>query len=493
MAHQYRKVPATTAPISAGRALTRGADARSSSLMREGSPRNPSHRTENAMIAALPLLFLQLANTPPQEMDTLRRRLTPEVRVVQEVAPSIVHITTEGPQQTFRNIFGQVYQNRATGSGSGVVIDEEGYIVTNYHVVKHAENGKIRVYFDPTFQTEQEFYEAQLISAEPQEDLALLKIDGDEPFSPVRLGRSSDLMIAERVLAIGSPYGQTHTVSQGIISGLHRDVRVNDRGTELSFEDLIQTDAAINPGNSGGALVNINGELIGINTVMNTQAENIGFAIPVDRVRRVLQDRLLSPSLARAWLGFDVDLETLAVERVLPGSPAALADVKVGDRVVRIDDKEITDANAYRFARLEIRPYHSVRIGLERGSEDIQVELDSWDRIRGLLFARMGLEVEELKITVGWFTQSRLRAVSVREGGPADGLGMQEGDIIESLTLAGGRYYQPRNPADLAILVNRLEPGEKLELDLWRDLDGDQRFERDAGYSELFQGPLELD
>ncbi len=446
------------------------------------------------MHPACALLFLQLHSAPAQESDPYQRRITAEVQVVQKVAPSVVYITTEGPEMRMRDIWGYLRSGKQMGSGSGVVINEDGYIVTNYHVVRGAEKGNIRVAFDPTYDVEGRGFEAQLISYEPTEDLALLKISGDAPFPTIVMGTSSDLMIAERVLAIGNPYGQTHTVSTGIISGLHRDVTVADpSGAALRFEDLIQTDAAINPGNSGGALVNINGELIGINTVMNVQAENIGFAIPVDRVRRVLQDRLLSPSLARAWLGVDVDLESLDVDQVSPGSPADRAGIRVGDRLLRIDGKPVTTSEDYRLKRLDIRPYQSVHLALLRGGAEFEVDVETWDRVRGLIFTRLGVEVEELKISHGWSTLSRLRLSAVREDGPAGKLGLQAGDIIEAVTPEGGRIAQPQSAAELAILVNQLDPGATIEIDLWRDMDEDGRLERDAQYSELYQGPLQLD
>jgi serine protease Do len=432
------------------------------------------------------LLLVQIPNPTAGDLDPYQRRITPEVRVVQHVAPSVVFITTQGRQQ-FRDFWGRTGTQRVSGSGSGVVIHKDGYIVTNYHVVRNAEDG-ITVTFDPTYGDERE-YPAQLISHEPEEDLALLKIEGDAPFKRVDLGTSADLMIGERVLAIGNPYGQTHTVSTGIISGLHREVLVDGN----NFSELIQTDAAINPGNSGGPLVNINGELIGINTVMNKAAENIGFAIPVDEVTRVLTDKLLSPSLARAWLGYEVDLGTLEVTRVIPGSPADEAGLLVADKILAVGAKPISTDQEYRYARLDVLPNRSVRIGVERNGERIPLVMTTWERVRGLLFERLGLEVEELTISAGWRTQRYLRVTNVRPDGPAERLGLQPGDIIDAVTPRNGRMQQVRSTNDLAYLVNRLEVGAVLDLDLWRDLDADGLLERTDEYSELFQGPIELE
>ncbi|MFT5284806.1 MAG: serine protease Do [Planctomycetota bacterium] len=439
------------------------------------------------------LLCLQLVNAPNAEQEAYERRITPDVRVVLKVAPTVVYITTTGLQHMRDFSSGRIVsKKRDGGSGSGVVIHEEGYIVTNYHVVKDAneagENGTIQVTFDPTY-GDKTVYSAELISAEPLEDLALLKIERKEAFAPIVLGTSRDLMIAERVLAFGNPYGHTHTVSRGIISGLHRQVTVSQT---QQFSELIQTDAAINPGNSGGPLVNINGELIGINTVMNVQAQNIGFAIPVDEIHRVLREKLLSPSIARAWLGFDVDLKTLLVENVLPGSPADQAGLLKGDSIRQIGDKQISNEEEYRFARLELSSDQTIAIEVGRAGESQQLSMHSWNRIHGLFFKRIGLLVEDSIINFGYNQNYCLRIAELRKGGPAEQLGLKVGDIITTVTPIKQRSVTIRSKADLALLINRLDPETLIEIDLWRDVNENQVFERTNSYSELFQGSLAL-
>ena len=439
------------------------------------------------IIAAL--FCLQLVNTPNTEVEAYEARITPEVRVVQKVAPTVVFITTEGVQQV-QDFWGFISVQKRQGSGSGVVIHQDGYIVTNYHVVRNANKDGIRVTFDPSGGDER-VYPAQLISAEPAEDLALLKIESDTPFQSIVLGTSADLMIAERVLAFGNPYGQTHTVSRGIISGLHREVTVSQTET---FSELIQTDAAINPGNSGGPLVNINGELIGINTVMNTQAQNMGFAIPVDAIRRVLQEKLLSPSNARAWLGFDVDLKSFKVKNVLVGSPAKLAGLEEGDKIIRFGPKPITTEQEYRFARLELASNQDIEIEVERANQKQVLKMQSWTLMRGLVFKRIGLEVENFRIHTGYNRIMQcLRVSAVRESSPATELGILEGDILTTMTPKGQRPIPIRSDSDLALLVNALPPGTEVEVDLWRDIDENGLFERNDEFSELFQGPLKLE
>ena len=227
--------------------------------------------------------------------EKLKRRITPIVQVAESASPAVVYIATD-KQVNVRAGYA-LYEQHISGAGSGVVILKEGFIITNYHVIKDAQ--KIAVYFNS--QLDEPPYPADVVSFVPQEDLALIKIRCDHDCPTIPLGTSADLMPGETVIAIGNPVGQTHTVSQGIISGLHRNVQIPE--LRLQFSDLIQTDASINFGNSGGPLLNINGEMIGLNSAINVNAQNIGFAIPVDRINRVLQDQLLSPDTAAAWLG----------------------------------------------------------------------------------------------------------------------------------------------------------------------------------------------
>src|SRR5258706_5681965 len=272
----------------------------------------------NLLAAAV---LVQAQGTPLTAEEKYRRRVTPVVQVVEAASPAVVYIQTE-QYQDVQDWWGRVFSRKVgVGAGSGVVIMKEGFIITNSHVVEGATN--ITVSFDKRFDENE--YKAEVISAVQQEDLALLRIRGERDFPTIPMGTSSDLMIGEPVIAIGNPYGQTHTVSEGIISGLHRNVDIPSN--RLHFDDLIQTDASINFGNSGGPVLNINGELIGINSAMNAQAQNIGFALPVDRVKAVLEEELMP-----TWLGFDVEPgDHLKVQNVVAGGPAAPAGLKQGD------------------------------------------------------------------------------------------------------------------------------------------------------------------
>lgn len=411
-----------------------------------------------------------------------RRRRTPVVRVVEAASPAVVYIETDMIVQE-RDWFGRLHAKSYGGSGSGVVIMKEGFIVTNYHVVKNAR--RITVHFNENFDTR--VYTAQLVSFVEQEDLALLSIQGDADFPTVPLGTSSDLMIGEPVLAIGNPYGQTHTVSTGIISGLHRNVTVSNN---LKFDDLIQTDASINFGNSGGPLLNINGQLIGINSAMNTKAENIGFAIPVDQVRFVLEDQLLSPEASRAWLGFTVRPDDrLIVDRVFENGPAAAAGLRKGDRITGVDDKPVLTHDEYRLARLQIAPGAAVRLEVNQAGRQRMIGLATWNKADGVLYERLGVAVED--VLVPKLRYPLVRVKRVFEGSPAADLGLRPGDWIETLYPLSGPLEQAWRIVSrdaLAKLVSKLDPGTQIKLNLYRDLDGNGRYET----RELHEGRLAL-
>jgi S1-C subfamily serine protease len=302
-------------------------------------------------------------------------------------------------------------------------------------------------------------------------------------------------MIAEPVIAIGNPYGQSLTVSRGIISGLHRDIP-SVQG--LRFANLIQTDASINPGNSGGPLLNINGQLIGINTVMNAQAENIGFAIPVDRVRQVLEESLLAPSRAAAWFGFEVAVEpqdgAFRIVSVVAGGPAAAQGIAVGDFVLGWAGKRFVTSDAYKLARAEIVPKQEVSFEVRRGGSTRTVALKGWSRSDGLLFERAGFRGETVVASDGYGGRKLLtRVAEVRPEGPASRLGLAKDDLIEAFKGSERSVLVPDSQDLLALYVNNLAPGAKLVVDVWRDENGNGVLDYRADLSELLSGTLVLE
>lgn len=421
-------------------------------------------------------------------------RTTPVVRIVQAVTPAVVFIQTEAYQQV-RGIFGPEGV-MVSGAGSGVVINPKGYIVTNYHVVEGAR--RITVSFDG----DPGRYAAELVSYVREEDLALLKVleipeslrpvgDTASPasattaqgeFPTVRWGTSVDLMPGEPVVAIGNPHGQTYTVSTGIISGLHRDVAVPQRG--LHFRGLIQTDASINRGNSGGPLLNIRGELIGINSAMNEAAENIGFAIPVDRVKQVLTDALL-PQARASWLGFEIaEDNSLRVVYVTPDGPAQQAGICEGDVILALDDEKVATNEEFVLKRLQVPPNGKVRVQVRHAGKPEVREVVAWAPLDGILFERLGVTVNERRLRDQVFVQ----VDRIRTGGPADQIGMLPGDLLPALrpdARRGARAYRIQDREVLAALVDTLERDTFVELDVYRDLDGDNTYERLTGRLKL--------
>jgi serine protease Do len=266
---------------------------------------------------------------PPDEIN-LRKTLV--VQVVAETKAAVVKISTTkiirqwvspfGGDPFFQQ-FGHNESIPANALGSGFIIHKDGYVVTNNHVVDRAS--QITVELDDGRKLS-----ADLISTDPEADLAILKISDKNPFSTIELGDSSDLMIGEPAIAIGNPLGYSHSVSTGIVSALHRDLK--DVEGKESLDNLIQTDAAINPGNSGGPLLNAYGQVIGINTAIRSDAQNIGFAIPVNRLRDLIPE-LMNPSQS---LKLDIPLK-LKEHRTLSAPSTVHSEVVTedGSHVIR--------------------------------------------------------------------------------------------------------------------------------------------------------------
>ncbi len=268
------------------------------------------------------------------------------IRAYEEVSPSVVHITTT---VLTRGFFYEIVPRE--GVGSGFVISEEGYIVTNYHVVENADFIRIK------FPDGKEAY-ASIVGYDEDNDIAVLKVYGkDLKLKPAKLGNSDNLKIGEFVIAVGNPFGLDRTASLGIVSALNRSIETED-GKIL--ENLIQTDASINPGNSGGPLINLNGEVIGINTAILTTSGGsigIGFAIPINKAKKIIE-KILSekPKETKPWMGVQgiiltkdlIEILNLPIDHgflifyVAPGSPAEKAGLRGGTQNVIIGDKIIT-------------------------------------------------------------------------------------------------------------------------------------------------------
>ena len=297
-------------------------------------------------------------------------RMTPVVRAVQAVAPAVVNITSthivEGQrisplEQFFGPGFpgfpgfdmpgGRRVKQKRVSLGSGVIVDgDKGLVLTNAHVIAGGDEVMVHLLDGREFA-------ATVKGADPDFDIAVLQIRGASKLPAVKLGDSGDIMPGETVIAIGNPFGFNHTVTTGVVSALGRTIRNKDG----AFTDLVQTDAAINPGNSGGPLLNIEGVLIGINTAVDTRAEGIGFAIPINKARRVMHDLMSAGRVAPLWLGLDLqdvdgrtamalglrDAGGVLVTAVFPGSPAAKAGIAPGDVLESINASPVRDRRDY--------------------------------------------------------------------------------------------------------------------------------------------------
>ncbi len=360
-------------------------------------------------------------------------RETPVVKAVTAVAPAVVNITsTREVKQRFNHSFEEFffgprfrmpdrYRNRTrTSLGSGVIVDgKNGLVLTNAHVIAGGEVVRVNLLDGREF-------EARVVGAEPDFDLAVLQIQGASNLPSVRLGKDNDIMPGETVIAIGNPFGFSHTVTTGVISATGRSIRSNDG----IFTDLIQTDAAINPGNSGGPLLNILGELIGINTVIDSRAQGIGFAIPIGKAERVMQGIINKGTLSPLWLGIhgqDVDQRIamalnlrkaggLFVTSVAKGSPAAQGGILLGDVILRIDNTDIRDRQDFLQVLRNHTPGKSMELQIWRQEKMLTLNLVPEDfsdsAALKLLFEQWGFNIGE--------GRSAIYVQSVNTNGPAN-------------------------------------------------------------------------
>jgi Do/DeqQ family serine protease len=284
--------------------------------------------------------------------------------VAELVTPAVVNISTVmsgkgrtpsemyrpfGNDQFFRDFFDRFFEGsprrrQQNSLGSGLIIDKGGLILTNHHVVKDADEITVR------FSNKQET-KGKVVGVDPKTDLAVIRVEAKEDLPVVMLGNSDGLRVGDWAIAIGNPFGLDHTLTVGVVSATGRsEVGIT------TFENFIQTDASINPGNSGGPLLNIRGEVIGINTAIVASGQGIGFAIPVNMARKIMDDLVRKGKVTRGWLGvgiqpvtpelaksFKLDQEGVLINQIMPKSPAQAAGLKVGDLILGIDGKSVKD------------------------------------------------------------------------------------------------------------------------------------------------------
>jgi S1-C subfamily serine protease len=313
------------------------------------------------------------------ELETIAR--------FREAAPSVAYITSLAIQ---RLPFSMNLREIPRGAGTGFVWDDRGHIVTNYHVIQGASAAQVTL-------ADQSTWDAVLVGFAPEKDLAVLRIEAPaDRLRPIPLGRSHDLLVGQKVLAIGNPFGLDQTLTTGVISALGREI---DSLAGIPIRDVVQTDAAINPGNSGGPLLDSAGRLIGVNTkIVSTSGAyaGIGFAIPVDTVNRVVPDLIAFGQVRRPTLGVEsvndattrrLGLEGALIARVLPGSGAERAGIRgierdrrgrpvLGDVIVAIDDQPVRSSRDL-FVLLEERQIgERVKVTVLRGNRSVDIEIE---------------------------------------------------------------------------------------------------------------------
>ncbi len=321
------------------------------------------HRFSARKPAFAVLLAAWLVAAPAARTETDIRR-DAVVQAVEKVMPSVVNIATETLVEARNPIEELFYGSRTHKSlGSGVIISDDGYLLTNMHVVKSATRIQVKL----SDAAGGGVYDVQPVYVvTPNQDVALLKITPKpgQKFKAVHFARNDDLLLGETVVALGNPFGLGESVSRGILSSKSR-VPAKE-GQDLGMENWLQTDALINPGNSGGPLIDLHGDLIGINVAILQGAQGIGFAIPIKEVRQALE-QMFNPETASRWFGARVAVNwPLKVESVEDGSPAKTAGMKTGDIILRLDGqapRDFMDFNGtsarnvpYQF-RLDHRPW----------------------------------------------------------------------------------------------------------------------------------------
>ncbi len=380
--------------------------------------------------------------TPAPELLLSQRAF---IDVSEKVTPAVVNIRAERVRMVdrgsplFEDFFGEFFnappaEQRERSLGSGFILSADGYILTNEHVVSGAEQIKVRL-------TDQRVFPGKVVGVDPKTDVAVIKIDAAGPLPVVVLGDSDRLKVGQWALAIGNPFGLDSTLTVGVISATGRtDVGIED------YENFVQTDASINPGNSGGPLLNIYGEVVGVNTAIVTSGQGIGFAIPINLARLIADQLISSGQVTRGWLGVSIQpldaalAESFGMDRVtgalvtgvLPGTPAEKAGIRRGDVLLNLDGKPVRTVKELQLLVASAPLGKSIPVEVLREATRLTLEV--------LLVARdesapsaQPTQAEEPAPWLGMRfaeTGEGVRVAEVEPGSVADDAGIQGGDLI---------------------------------------------------------------
>src|SRR6059036_4095278 len=409
--------------------------------------------------------------------------------VADRVTPAVVHVSTvpkkgaggpaeEAPER-FKEFFGEEFYERyfrrrpredARATGSGVLVDPKGYILTNNHVIENAQEIIVRL-------SDQRKFPARLVGRDPKTDLAVLKVDAPSPLPVAELGDSSQLRVGQWAIAIGNPFGLDRTVTVGIVSATART-----RVGVTQYDNFIQTDASINPGNSGGPLLNIDGKVIGINTAIVAAGQGIGFSIPINQARDVMQQLITRGRVVRGWLGIVIqdvtdqlagsfgvkEREGVLVAEVMKGSPAEAAGLKAGDVVVDLSGTPIKEVPDLQRRIASIRPGQTMKLTVIRDKKavPITVKIGEMPADEPLVAEapgndEWGLNVESLTgdaaLRLDLPVSRGLLVTDVLPGSPAEKAGLRRGDVILEIA-----RRPADDPANLYRVLGALKPGESV-------------------------------
>jgi len=383
--------------------------------------------------------------------------------VADRVTPSVVNVSTVSKRpaagspddpQRFRDFFGDEFYEKyfkrrpreePRASGSGVIVDPAGYILTNNHVIENAQDITVRL-------SDSRKFTATLVGRDPKTDLAVLKVEAPAPLPAAALGDSERLRVGQWVVAIGNPFGLDRTVTVGIVSATART-----RVGVATYENFIQTDASINPGNSGGPLANLDGRVIGINTAIVAAGQGIGFSIPINEAKSVMAQLIARGKVVRGWLGIAIqdvtddlassfgvrEREGVLVADVMKGGPGEAAGLRPGDVIVDLGGTKIREVPDLQRRVANVAPGQTVAVGVVRDGapQRLNVRVGEMPADDATAAADVevspegfGLQVEPLAPDtaerLGLSFSQGLLVIDVASGGPADRAGLKRGDII---------------------------------------------------------------
>ena len=409
--------------------------------------------------------------------------------VADRVTPAVVHVSTvpkkaaagapeEAPER-FKEFFGEEFYERyfrrrpredARATGSGVLVDPKGYILTNNHVIENAQEIIVRL-------SDQRKFPARLVGRDPKTDLAVLKVDAPGPLPVAELGDSSQLRVGQWAIAIGNPFGLDRTVTVGIVSATART-----RVGVTQYDNFIQTDASINPGNSGGPLLNIDGKVIGINTAIVATGQGIGFSIPINQARDVMQQLITRGRVVRGWLGIVIqdvtdqlsgsfgvkEREGVLVAEVMKGSPAEAAGLRAGDVVVELSGTPIKEVPDLQRRIAAVKPGQTLKLTVIREKKPVPVtvkigEMPADEPVVAEAFGtnEWGVSVESLTgdaaLRFDLPVSRGLLVTDVQPGSPAEKAGLRRGDVILEVA-----RRPADDPANLYRVLGALKPGESV-------------------------------